>query len=174
MSLGYAEKLSYIEDVGQVGMDEFFDSPHVLQDKIEQLAVLIRKSKHLVVFTGAGISTSCGIPDFRGPKGIWTLQRDGKALPKAALPFSRAMPGITHMALVELQRANILKFVISQVFFFLLSPLLGCTKFNGRNQVLVGNVVPGGNGGLQRHGGWRKGSRQSEKAGMASRSVDDA
>ncbi|XP_074320127.1 NAD-dependent protein deacetylase SRT1 [Silene latifolia] len=114
MSLGYAEKLSYIEDVGQVGMAEFFDSPHVLQDKIEELAVLIRKSKHLVVFTGAGISTSCGIPDFRGPKGIWTLQRDGKALPKAALPFSRAMPGITHMALVELQRANILKFVISQ------------------------------------------------------------
>ncbi|XP_022753038.1 NAD-dependent protein deacetylase SRT1-like isoform X2 [Durio zibethinus] len=74
MSLGYAEKLSFIEDVGQVGMTEFFDSAHVLQDKIEQLAKLIQKSSHLVVFTGAGISTSCGIPDFRGPKGIWTLQ----------------------------------------------------------------------------------------------------
>ncbi|XP_010536736.1 PREDICTED: NAD-dependent protein deacetylase SRT1 [Tarenaya hassleriana] len=114
MSLGYAEKLSYIEDVGQVGMAEFFDSSHVLQYKIEQLAKMIQKSKHLVVFTGAGISTSCGIPDFRGPKGIWTLQREGKALPKASLPFHRAMPSMTHMALVELERAGILKFLISQ------------------------------------------------------------
>lgn len=34
MSLGYAEKLSFIEDVGQVGMTELFDSAHVLQDKV--------------------------------------------------------------------------------------------------------------------------------------------
>ncbi|KAE9458352.1 hypothetical protein C3L33_09748, partial [Rhododendron williamsianum] len=74
MSLGYAEKLSYIEDVGKVGMSELFDTSRILQEKIEKLAKMIRKSKHLVVFTGAGISTSCGIPDFRGPKGIWTLQ----------------------------------------------------------------------------------------------------
>ncbi|TQD80325.1 hypothetical protein C1H46_034123 [Malus baccata] len=114
MSLGYAEKLSYIEDVGQVGMTEHFDMPQVLQEKIERLAMLVQKSKHLVVFTGAGISTSCGIPDFRGPKGIWTLQREGKALPEASLPFHRAMPSLTHMALVELERAGILKFVISQ------------------------------------------------------------
>ncbi|KAJ0046679.1 hypothetical protein Pint_03856 [Pistacia integerrima] len=114
MSLGYAEKLSFIEDVGNVGMTEFFDSPQLLQEKIEQLAKLIQKSKHLVVFTGAGISTSCGIPDFRGPKGIWTLQREGKPLPEASLPFHRAMPSMTHMALVELEKAGILKFVISQ------------------------------------------------------------
>ncbi|KAK8490523.1 hypothetical protein V6N13_031695 [Hibiscus sabdariffa] len=114
MSLGYAEKLSFIEDVGQVGMTEFFDSAHVLQDKIEQLAKLVEKSRHLVVFTGAGISTSCGIPDFRGPKGIWTLQREGKPLPEASLPFHRAMPSMTHMALVGLEKAGILKFVISQ------------------------------------------------------------
>ncbi|XP_002522742.2 NAD-dependent protein deacetylase SRT1 isoform X2 [Ricinus communis] len=114
MSLGYAEKLSFIEDVGNVGMAEFFDSSYVLQEKIERLAKMIQKSKHLVVFTGAGISTSCGIPDFRGPKGIWTLQREGKPLPEASLPFHRAMPSITHMALVELERAGIVKFIISQ------------------------------------------------------------
>ncbi|KAK7842277.1 nad-dependent protein deacetylase srt1 [Quercus suber] len=114
MSLGYAEKLSYIEDVGNVGMTEYFDPPHVLQEKIERLALMVKKSKHLVVFTGAGISTSCGIPDFRGPKGIWTLQREGKALPEASLPFHRAMPSLTHMALVELEKAGILKFLISQ------------------------------------------------------------
>ncbi|XAR56794.1 hypothetical protein NMG60_11037390 [Bertholletia excelsa] len=114
MSLGYAEKLSYIEDVGNVGMSEIFDPPRALQEKIEKLAMMIQKSKHLVVFTGAGISTSCGIPDFRGPKGIWTLQREGKALPEASLPFHRAMPSMTHMALVELEKAGILKFVISQ------------------------------------------------------------
>ncbi|XP_028781743.1 NAD-dependent protein deacetylase SRT1-like isoform X3 [Neltuma alba] len=114
MSLGYAEKLSFIEDVGNVGMKEYFDSPHALREKIERLAMLIKKCRHLVVFTGAGISTSCGIPDFRGPKGIWTLQREGKALPEASLPFHRAVPSLTHMALIALEKAGILKFVISQ------------------------------------------------------------
>ncbi|CAL5403327.1 unnamed protein product [Camellia sinensis] len=114
MSLGYAEKLSYREDVGTVGMSEIFDSPHVLHQNIKKLALMIQKSKHLVVFTGAGISTSCGIPDFRGPKGVWTLQREGKGVPEASLPFHRAMPSMTHMALVELEKAGFLKFVISQ------------------------------------------------------------
>ncbi|KAK9285450.1 hypothetical protein L1049_024643 [Liquidambar formosana] len=109
MSLGYAEKLSYREDVGTVGMSEIFDLPH-----IERLAAMIQMSKHLVAFTGAGISTSCGIPDFRGPKGVWTLQREGKGIAEASLPFHRAMPSMTHMALVELEKAGILKFVISQ------------------------------------------------------------
>ena len=41
MSLGYAEKLSYIEDVGNVGMTEYFDPPHVLQEKVETLSLPI-------------------------------------------------------------------------------------------------------------------------------------
>lgn len=114
MSLGYAEKLSYREDLGNVGMSELFDPSDILQSKIEELAKLIEESKHLVAFTGAGISTSCGIPDFRGPTGIWTLQREGKPLPKAEMPFHRAMPGLTHMALSELEKVGFLKFVISQ------------------------------------------------------------
>ncbi|KAM0961291.1 hypothetical protein ACFX13_021008 [Malus domestica] len=55
-------------------MTEHFDTPQVLQETIEQLTIVIQKSKHLVVFTGTGISTFCCIPDFQGPMGIWTLQ----------------------------------------------------------------------------------------------------
>jgi len=39
---------------------------------IEQLASLIRSARRTVVFTGAGMSTESGIPDFRSPGGIWT------------------------------------------------------------------------------------------------------
>jgi mono-ADP-ribosyltransferase sirtuin 6 len=43
------------------------------------------------------------------------MQREGKPLPEASLPFHRAMPSMTHMALVELEKAGILKFIIGQV-----------------------------------------------------------
>jgi len=43
-----------------------------LIDDIAALAALIRQSQRVVVFTGAGISTESGIPDFRSPGGIWT------------------------------------------------------------------------------------------------------
>ena len=41
---------------------------------IEELRQMIRNSQRTVVFTGAGISTESGIPDFRGPKGVWNTQ----------------------------------------------------------------------------------------------------
>ena len=44
---------------------EYFDSPEVLDQKCEMLAKMIRKSKNFVAFTGAGISTASGIPDYR-------------------------------------------------------------------------------------------------------------
>ena len=70
MSVDYASGLSDYDHKGKCGMPESFDSPDEVNRKVEQLAELIRKSHHLVVHTGAGISTSAGIPDFRGPKGI--------------------------------------------------------------------------------------------------------
>lgn len=41
-------------------------------DEIEQLRTMIGTAKRIVAFTGAGISTELGIPDFRSPGGIWT------------------------------------------------------------------------------------------------------
>jgi len=42
---------------------------------IEELAVLIQKCNRIVCFTGAGISTDSGIPDFRSPDGVWAKNR---------------------------------------------------------------------------------------------------
>ena len=42
------------------------------QNEISQLRSMIDGSRRLVVFTGAGISTESGIPDFRSPGGLWT------------------------------------------------------------------------------------------------------
>ena len=44
---------------------EFFDEPEVLEEKITKLADLIKNSKNMMAFTGAGLSTAAGIPDYR-------------------------------------------------------------------------------------------------------------
>lgn len=41
-------------------------------DSVERVRAWIRDAKRIVVLTGAGISTESGIPDFRGPQGVWT------------------------------------------------------------------------------------------------------
>ena len=74
----------------------------------------VTESKCCVAFTGAGISTSCGIPDFRGPQGVWTLQRAGKPLPRLKTSFGVAKPSLTHQALVGLVQAGKVGFIVSQ------------------------------------------------------------
>ncbi len=80
--------------------------------RIETLARWMFEAKHLVVFTGAGISTESGLPDFRGPDGIWTRQERG--LPVRIPDFTSVEPNSGHMAIVELQRLGKLGFLISQ------------------------------------------------------------
>src|SRR5438094_923122 len=59
-------------------------------DAISALADRLRPARRAVVFTGAGISTESGIPDFRSPGGLWktAVISFGQALPKDA--WSRA------------------------------------------------------------------------------------
>ena len=83
-----------------------------LDRRITTLAQWMFEAKHLVVFTGAGISTESGLPDFRGPDGIWT--RQAKGLPTKARPFDSVEPNMGHMAIVELQKLGKLSFLISQ------------------------------------------------------------
>ena len=44
----------------------------LMDDDVAALAALLRDARRVVVFTGAGMSTESGIPDFRSPGGIWT------------------------------------------------------------------------------------------------------
>ena len=48
---------------------EYFDDPATLDMKVTQLAEWVRNSQFMTVFTGAGISTSTGIPDYRSGYG---------------------------------------------------------------------------------------------------------
>jgi NAD+-dependent protein deacetylase sirtuin 6 len=74
MSGGYASRLSDYTQKGVCGLPEHFDTPRTLAVKLNKLFKLIQESEKIVVLTGAGISTAAGISDFRGPKGVWTLE----------------------------------------------------------------------------------------------------
>jgi NAD-dependent deacetylase len=102
-----------------------------LETLINQAADLIAESKRVVVFTGAGVSTESGIPDFRSPGGIWerfdpddfTYQkfvRDASARRRqwqllwGERLVKEAQPNPAHRAIAELDRLGKLDCVITQ------------------------------------------------------------
>jgi len=101
-----------------------------LETAVTRLRELIDVAKVVVPFTGAGISTECGIPDFRSPGGIWTKNRpirfdeflsSQEARNEAwrrrfAIEehFAAARPGRGHLALASLYRAGKAPGVVTQ------------------------------------------------------------
>jgi mono-ADP-ribosyltransferase sirtuin 6 len=84
-----------------------------LEEKIELAAKWIYESQNLVVFTGAGISTESGLPDYRGPDGVWTRRDKGLPPPKSP-SWDQVKPNRGHFALVELLKLGMLDYLISQ------------------------------------------------------------
>jgi NAD-dependent deacetylase len=101
-----------------------------LETGIARLRDLIDRARVVVPFTGAGISTECGIPDFRSPGGLWTKHRpipfdefcssqdmrneSWKRRFAMDEHFANARPGRGHLALASLYRAGKSPGVITQ------------------------------------------------------------
>ena len=101
-----------------------------LDTAVWRLRELLDRAEAVVPFTGAGISTECGIPDFRSPGGIWTKNqpiyfddflasqeaRDESWRRRFAMEeyFSKAKPGRGHLAIASLYRAGKVPGVITQ------------------------------------------------------------
>jgi NAD-dependent deacetylase len=101
-----------------------------LETAISCLRGLVGEAKVIVPFTGAGISTECGIPDFRSPGGLWTKNQPisfDDFMSSAAMraeswrrrfvmeeSFAEAKPGRGHRALASLYRAGKVPALVTQ------------------------------------------------------------
>jgi NAD-dependent deacetylase len=102
----------------------------MMADDATRLAALVDEAEVVLPFTGAGISTECGIPDFRSPGGLWSkyrpipfdeflasrAMRDESWRRRFAMEdqFSTAKPGRGHLALASLHRQGKVPAVITQ------------------------------------------------------------
>ena len=101
-----------------------------MRSQSDLLTQMIAEAGRVVAFTGAGISTECGIPDFRSPGGIWTRMMPIDFADYVADPAARAeswrrrfemeetwnqvRPNDGHRAVAELVAQGIVTHVITQ------------------------------------------------------------
>lgn len=99
---------------------------------VEEARRIVADSRSIVVLTGAGISTDSGIPDFRGPQGIWTKNPEAERMATLQVylsepevrrrswrnrlesPTWEAQPNAGHRALVALEHRGVLHTLVTQ------------------------------------------------------------
>jgi NAD-dependent deacetylase len=104
----------------------------VPDDALATIASWLHDAPYVVALTGAGISTESGIPDFRGPQGVWTKNPEAEKTAtlgyymsdpeirrrswqnRVKAEFFTAEPNMAHRALVELERKDALHALITQ------------------------------------------------------------
>ncbi len=114
--------------------EDAIDAPDTADaaEAIETVAGWVRQAARVVVLTGAGISTESGIPDFRGPQGVWTknpgaertatiqhyiADRDHRVrswASRADSPMRNAVPNAGHLALTDLEQKGRLDTLVTQ------------------------------------------------------------
>src|SRR4249919_1173158 len=108
------------------------EKPERERPQLEKIASWLRNARYVTALTGAGISTESGIPDFRGPQGVWTKNPKAERLSNIRYymsdpevrrlawqsrlehPAWHAGPNAGHRALVELERRGTLQAVVTQ------------------------------------------------------------
>ena len=105
-----------------------------MENKIQELTNIIKNSKNIVFFGGAGVSTESGIPDFRSADGLYSSKYDRKFSPEEILShnffyshtndfykfykdkmiYTKAKPNPAHIVLAQLEKMGKLKAIITQ------------------------------------------------------------
>lgn len=106
--------------------------PTQLDPTLERATQVLSAARRVAVLTGAGISTDSGIPDFRGPDGVWTRDPDAEKYStiehylsdpdlrvrawqwRMGNPAWTAVPNAGHRALVELEQSGRLELLVTQ------------------------------------------------------------
>jgi NAD-dependent SIR2 family protein deacetylase len=91
---------------------ELFEEADALRPRVREVADLMRRAQYCMVYTGAGISTSAKIPDYRGPTGVWTLIDKGES-PSPRFSVRNHTPTYAHYAITELARRRLVRFVMT-------------------------------------------------------------